>query len=149
MSDGDDRPFSPPTCSQALIQGRQMHHCQGTASVEVLWRAQRYPMICRLGAFCVLARQRQARGPSIYKLKCRLRCQGLTVVLPALEWLRPTALPLTSLTFSTSLHPGFVSVLLSQAMKAYDRAVSNPAIEAAPQQLNVKYLCSGQSFLRN
>jgi putative transposase len=54
-------------------------------------RAQLHHMTCCLVAFCVLERERQARGLSIYKLKRLLSCQGRIVVLPALELLRPTA----------------------------------------------------------
>lgn len=54
-------------------------------------RAQLHHMVCCLVAFCVLERERQARGLSIYKLKRHLSCQGRTVVLPALELLRQTA----------------------------------------------------------
>jgi hypothetical protein len=54
-------------------------------------RAQLHHMICCLVAFCVLERERQARGLSIYKLKRHLSCQGRTVVLPALELLRQAA----------------------------------------------------------
>jgi hypothetical protein len=54
-------------------------------------RAQLHHMICCLVAFCVLERERQERGLSIYKLKRHLSCQGRTVVLPALELLRQPA----------------------------------------------------------
>jgi putative transposase len=54
-------------------------------------RAQLHHMICCLVAFCVLERERQVRGLSIYKLKRHLSCQGRTVMLPALERLRQTA----------------------------------------------------------
>jgi putative transposase len=54
-------------------------------------RAQLHHMICCLVAFCVLERECQMRGLSIYQLKRRLSGQGRTVVLPALERLRQTA----------------------------------------------------------
>lgn len=54
-------------------------------------RAQLHHMRCCLVAFCVLERACHMRGLSSYKLKRRLRCQGRTVVLPALEQLRQTA----------------------------------------------------------
>jgi putative transposase len=54
-------------------------------------RAQLHHMTCCLMAFCVLERERQARGLSIYKLTRHLSCQGHAVVLPALERLRQTA----------------------------------------------------------
>jgi hypothetical protein len=54
-------------------------------------RAQLHHMTCCLVAFCVLERERQARGVTIYKLKRHLSCQGRTVMLPALELLRQTA----------------------------------------------------------
>jgi putative transposase len=54
-------------------------------------QAQLHHMSCCLVAFCVLERERQARGLSIYKLKHHLSCHGRTVVLPALELLRQIA----------------------------------------------------------
>jgi hypothetical protein len=54
-------------------------------------RAQLHHLICCLVAFCVLERERQGRGLSIYKLKRHLSCQGRTGVLPALELLRQSA----------------------------------------------------------
>ena len=54
-------------------------------------RAQLHHMTCCLVAFCVLERERQAQGLSIYKLKRQLSFQGRAVVLPALERLRRAA----------------------------------------------------------
>jgi hypothetical protein len=54
-------------------------------------RAQLHHMTCCLVAFCVLERERQARGLSIYKLKRRLSCRGQAFILPALEQLKITA----------------------------------------------------------
>jgi putative transposase len=54
-------------------------------------RAQEHHVSCCLGAFCVLERERQDRGLTIYKLKRQLSCRGQTLVLPALERLTRTA----------------------------------------------------------
>jgi hypothetical protein len=54
-------------------------------------RARLHHFTCCLVAFCVLERERQDRGLTIYKLKCQLSCHARTVALPALERLRQTA----------------------------------------------------------
>jgi putative transposase len=54
-------------------------------------RAQQHHLTCCLVAFCVLEREAQDRGLSIYKLKRHLSFQGLSLPLPALERLRNTA----------------------------------------------------------
>jgi putative transposase len=54
-------------------------------------RAQEHHVSCCLVAFCVLERERQDRGLTIYKLKRQLSCRGQTLVLPALERLTRTA----------------------------------------------------------
>jgi putative transposase len=54
-------------------------------------RAQLHHMTCCLVAFCVLERERQARGLSIYKLKRQLSYKGQTFILPALERLKNVA----------------------------------------------------------
>jgi hypothetical protein len=54
-------------------------------------RAQQHHLACCLVAFCVLERECQERGLSIYKLKRYLSFQGPSVALPALERLRNTA----------------------------------------------------------
>ena len=51
-------------------------------------QAQRHHLTCCLVAFCVLERERQDRGLTIYTLKRQLSCHGHTLVLPALERLR-------------------------------------------------------------
>ena len=48
-------------------------------------RAQLHHMTCCLVAFCVLERERQARGLSIYKLKRQLSYKGQAFILPALK----------------------------------------------------------------
>ena len=53
--------------------------------------AQLHHITCCLVAFCVLERERQERGLSIYKLKRQLSCQGRSMGLPALERLRGVA----------------------------------------------------------
>jgi hypothetical protein len=47
-------------------------------------RTQQHHFTCCLVAFCVLERERQDRGLTIYKLKRQLSFHGRTVVLPAL-----------------------------------------------------------------
>jgi hypothetical protein len=42
-------------------------------------------------AFCVLEREQQDHGLTIYKLKHDLSCQGRMLALPALERLRQAA----------------------------------------------------------
>jgi putative transposase len=54
-------------------------------------RAQLHHITCCLVAFCVLEREQQDRGLSIYKLRRALSCNGRSVVLPALERLRRAA----------------------------------------------------------
>jgi putative transposase len=54
-------------------------------------RAQQHHITCCLVAFCILERECQERGLSIYKLKRHLSFQGPSVALPALERLRNTA----------------------------------------------------------
>jgi hypothetical protein len=54
-------------------------------------RAQLHHSTCCLVAFCVLERERQDRGLTIYKIKRQLSYHGRTVELPALERLRQTA----------------------------------------------------------
>jgi putative transposase len=54
-------------------------------------RAQRHHITCCLVAFCILERERHARGLSIYKLKRQLSFQGYSLALPTLERLRSTA----------------------------------------------------------
>jgi Transposase DDE domain len=54
-------------------------------------RAQLHHIACCLVAFCVLERERHARGLSIYKLKRRLSFQGRSMSLPALQHLRSAA----------------------------------------------------------
>jgi hypothetical protein len=54
-------------------------------------RAQLHHMTCCLVAFCVLERERQARGLSIDKLKRQLNCKGQAFILPALDQLKSAA----------------------------------------------------------
>ena len=54
-------------------------------------RAQRHHLTCCLVAFCVLERERQDRGVTIYTLKRQLSCQAPMLALPALERLRQAA----------------------------------------------------------
>lgn len=54
-------------------------------------RAQLHHLTCCLVAFCVLERERQAQGLTLYKLKRYLSCQGRRLALPALERLRQAA----------------------------------------------------------
>jgi hypothetical protein len=54
-------------------------------------RAQLHHITCCFFAFCVLERECQDRGLSIYKLKRHLSFQGRSVALPALERLRSAA----------------------------------------------------------
>ena len=54
-------------------------------------RAQLHHLTCCLVAFCILERERHARGLSIYKLKRQLSFQGYSLALPTLERLRSTA----------------------------------------------------------
>jgi putative transposase len=54
-------------------------------------RAQLHHITCCFVAFCVLERERQDRGLSIYKLKRHLSFQGPSLALPALEHLRNAA----------------------------------------------------------
>jgi Transposase DDE domain len=54
-------------------------------------RAQLHHMASCLTAFCVLERERHARGLSIYTRKRALSCNGRSIRLPALERLRSTA----------------------------------------------------------
>jgi putative transposase len=54
-------------------------------------RAQRHHLTCCLVAFCVLERERQDRGVTIYTLKRQLSCQAHMLALPALERLRQAA----------------------------------------------------------
>jgi hypothetical protein len=54
-------------------------------------RAQQHHITCCLVAFCILERERQAQGLSIYKLKRQLSFKGRSCVLPALERLRGAA----------------------------------------------------------
>jgi hypothetical protein len=54
-------------------------------------RAQLHHMTYCLVAFCVLERERQARGLSVYKLKRQLSCKGQAFILPALEQLKSAA----------------------------------------------------------
>jgi putative transposase len=54
-------------------------------------RAQQHHLTCCLVAFCVLERESQDRGLSIYKLRRHLSFQGPSLALPALERLRNTA----------------------------------------------------------
>jgi hypothetical protein len=54
-------------------------------------RAQRHHLTCCLVAFCVLERERQDHGLTLYKLKRHLSCQGRRLALPALERLRQAA----------------------------------------------------------
>lgn len=54
-------------------------------------RAQLHHITCCLVAFCVLEREGQDRGQSIYKLKRHLSFQGRSMALPALERLRSAA----------------------------------------------------------
>jgi putative transposase len=54
-------------------------------------RAQRHHLTCCLVAFCVLERERQDRGVTIYTLKRQLSSQGYMLALPALDRLRQAA----------------------------------------------------------
>jgi hypothetical protein len=54
-------------------------------------RAQLHHLTCCLVAFCVLERERQDRGLTIYTRKRQLSCQGHMLALPALERLRQAA----------------------------------------------------------
>jgi len=54
-------------------------------------RAQQHHMVCCLVAFCVLERERQDRGLSIYKLKRQLSFKGPSCVIRALERLKRAA----------------------------------------------------------
>jgi putative transposase len=54
-------------------------------------RAQLHHLTCCLVAFCVLERERQAPGLSIYKLKRQLSFQGRSLSLPMLERLKSVA----------------------------------------------------------
>jgi hypothetical protein len=54
-------------------------------------RAQLHHIACCLSAFCVLERECQDQGLSIYKLKRHLSFQGRSLALPALERLRSAA----------------------------------------------------------
>jgi putative transposase len=54
-------------------------------------RAQQHHFTCCLVAFCVLERERQERGLTIYKLRRQLSFCGRRVVLQALERLRQAA----------------------------------------------------------
>jgi Transposase DDE domain len=54
-------------------------------------RAQLHHITCCLVAFCVLERERQDRGLTIYKLKRQLSYQGRMLALPALERLSRVA----------------------------------------------------------
>jgi hypothetical protein len=54
-------------------------------------RAQLHHLSCCLVAVCVLERERQAQGLTLYKLKRHLSCQGPRLALPALERLRQAA----------------------------------------------------------
>jgi putative transposase len=54
-------------------------------------RAQLHHITCCFAAFCVLERECQDRGLSIYKLKQHLSCQGCSIALPALKRLRSAA----------------------------------------------------------
>jgi putative transposase len=54
-------------------------------------RAQRHHLTCCLVACCVLERERQDQGLTIYTLKRHLSCQGRRLALPALERLRQAA----------------------------------------------------------
>ena len=54
-------------------------------------RAQPHHITCCLAAFCVLERECQDRGLSIYKLKRHLSFQGRCIALPALKRLRTAA----------------------------------------------------------
>jgi Transposase DDE domain len=54
-------------------------------------RAQLQHITCCFAAFCVLEREGQDRGVSIYKLKRHLSCRGRSIPLPALERLRSAA----------------------------------------------------------
>jgi hypothetical protein len=54
-------------------------------------QAQQHHLTCCLVACCVLERERQDRGLTIYTLKRQLSCHGHTLVLPALERLRQVA----------------------------------------------------------
>jgi hypothetical protein len=54
-------------------------------------RAQLHHITCCFVAFCVLEREGQDQGLSIYKRKQHLSFQGRSVALPALERLRSAA----------------------------------------------------------
>jgi putative transposase len=54
-------------------------------------QAQLHHLTCCLVAFCVLERERQDQGLTLYKLKRHLSCQGRRHALPALERLRQAA----------------------------------------------------------
>ena len=54
-------------------------------------RAQLHHVTSCLVALCILERERQDRGLSIYKLKRQLSCQGRILMLPALERLKRPA----------------------------------------------------------
>jgi hypothetical protein len=64
---------------------RGLNGCQARSA-----QVQRQHLTCCLGALCVLERERQDRGPTIYTLKRQLSCHGHTLVLPALDRLRQT-----------------------------------------------------------
>jgi hypothetical protein len=76
--------------SEAVIRvcTAQRRRSGGQARAE---RAPVHPVMCCVVALCVLARERHDRGLTIYKLKHQLRCQGRTVMLPALERLKQAA----------------------------------------------------------
>jgi Transposase DDE domain len=54
-------------------------------------RAQVHHITCSFVAFCVLERERQAQGLSIYKLKRQLSFLGQSLSLPMLERLKSAA----------------------------------------------------------
>jgi Transposase DDE domain len=54
-------------------------------------RAQRHHITCCFVAFCVLERECQDRGLSLYTLKRHLSFQGRSIARPALERLRSAA----------------------------------------------------------
>ena len=63
-----------------------LHGCQARTE-----RAQLHHLTCCLVAFCILERERQDRGLTIYALKRQLNCRGSMLALPALERLRQAA----------------------------------------------------------
>jgi hypothetical protein len=71
-----------PVCKDRL----GLNSCQARTE-----RAQRHHLTCCLAVLCVLERERQDRGLTIYTLKRQLSCQGRTLALPALERLRQAA----------------------------------------------------------